>query len=158
MHLPQKKFDLPDETKRGAFLASEFNALRREIELQIVERRKIETQTFIGLAAIYAWLLTRNPPLDPIYMKITLVIPMVFSILGLLRWLGIMMRTMALGAYIQRMEADAAGQGLGWETSLMQLRKRRPLRGQLEGWVEATTWGLTVIGSTGAFIYGIAYL
>ena len=83
--MEEAKLDLSDETKRDAFLATEFNALRREIELQVVERRKVEGQTFAGLAAIYAWVLTRNPPLDPLYMKAALAIPMVFAILGLLR-------------------------------------------------------------------------
>jgi hypothetical protein len=156
--LADNKLDLSDDTKRGAFLATEFNALRREIELQVVERRKVEGQTFVGLAAIYAWVLTRNPPLDPVYMKASLAIPMVFSILGLLRWIAIMMRTMSIGAYIQSMEEKAVGEGRGWETILKQIRKDHPVKGQLEGWIEAITWGLTVIGSFAAFIYAVVKL
>lgn len=121
--LEEAKLDLSDETKRDAFLATEFNVLRREIELQVVERRKVEGQTFGGLAAIYAWVLTRNPPLDPLYMKASLAIPMIFATLGLLRWLAIMMRTMALGGYIQSMEEKAVGQGRGWETTLKKTQR-----------------------------------
>lgn len=128
-----------DETKRDAFLATEFNALRREIELQIVERRKVEGQTFVGLAAIYAWVLTRNPPLEPLYMKASLAVPMVFSLLGLLRWIAIMMRTMTIGAYIRSIEERAVGEGQGWETVLKKMRKEHPFKSQLEGWAEAIT-------------------
>jgi len=156
--LEESKLDLSDETKRDAFLATEFNALRREIELQVVERRKVEGQTFVGLAAIYAWVLTRNPPLDPIYMKASLAIPMVFSLLGLLRWLAIMMRTMAIGAYIQSIEEQAVGDGRGWETILKKMRTEKPVKSQLEGWIESITWGLTVIGSSSAFVYALIYL
>ena len=156
--MEESKLDLSDETKRDAFLATEFNALRREIELQVVERRKVEGQTFVGLAAIYAWVLTRNPPLDPIYMKASLAIPMVFSLLGLLRWLAIMMRTMAIGAYIQSIEEQAVGDGRGWETILKKMRTEKPVKSQLEGWIESITWGLTVIGSSSAFVYALIYL
>lgn len=156
--MDEAKLDLSDETRRDAFLATEFNALRREIELQVVERRKVEGQTFVGLAAIYAWVLTRNPPLDPLYMKASLAIPMVFSILGLLRWLAIMIRTMAIGAYIQSMEEKAVGEGRGWETILKKMREENPVKSQLEGWIESITWGLTVIGSSAAFVYSLIYL
>lgn len=150
--------DISDKTKRDAFFATEFNALRREIELQVVERRKVEGQTFVGLAAIYAWILTRNPPLDPLYTKATLAVPMIFALLGFLRWSAIMLRTMAIGSYIQSMEVHAVGEGQGWETLLKQMRKDRPIKGQLEGWVEAISWGLTIFLSTAAFVYSLIFL
>ncbi|WP_323771507.1 hypothetical protein [Antarctobacter sp.] len=156
--MDEAKLDLSDDTKRDAFLATEFNALRREIELQVVERRKVEGQTFAGLAAIYSWVLTRNPPLDPFYMKASLAIPMFFAALGLLRWLAIMMRIMAIGAYIQSMEEKIVGEGRGWETILKKMREANPVKSQLEGWVESMTWGLSLIGSTAAFIYSLVYL
>lgn len=156
--MADNKLDLSDETKRDAFLATEFNALRREVELQVVERRKVEGQTFVGLAAIYAWVLTRDPPLEPMYMKASLAVAMVFSLLGLLRWIAIMLRTMAIGSYIRSMEEKAVGEGRGWETILREMRTKHPLKGQLEGWVEATTWALTVVGSGSAFIFSLLYL
>lgn len=156
--MENNKLEFSEETKRDAFLATEFNALRREIELQVVERRKVEGQTFVGLAAIYAWVLTRNPPLDPFYMKASLAIPMFFSVLGFLRWVAIMMRTMSIGAYIQSMEEKAVGEGRGWETILKQMREDGPIKNRLEGWVEAVTWCLTIVGSISAFTYAVVVL
>ena len=111
--MDSNKLELSDAAKRDAFLATEFNALRREIEVQVIERRKVEAQTFVGLAAIYAWLLTRDPPLDPTYMKAGLAVATVFSLLGLLRWIAMMTRVMAIGAYIRKMEEQAVGEGRG---------------------------------------------
>lgn len=149
--MDEARVTLSEETKREAFFATEFNALRREIELQIVERRKIEGQTFVGLAALYAWVLTRNPPLDPLFMKASLMVPVAFSILGFLRWSAIMRRIMAIGAYIQSIEEKAVGDGQGWETVLKQMREQNPVRSQFEGWIELTTWGLAIVGSIAVY-------
>ena len=156
--MASKELDLADDTKRDAFLATEFNALRREIELQVAERRKVESQTFAGLAAIYAWVLTRNPPLEPFYMKACLAIPMLFSLFGLLRWIAIMLQTMRIGDYIQSMEDKVVGEAGGWETTLRQMRKDHPIKSQLEGWIEAATWCFVVVGCLSAFIYAVIYL
>jgi len=42
-------------------VTAEYNALRREIELQIAERRKAENQILISIAAVYAWVLVIPP-------------------------------------------------------------------------------------------------
>ncbi|WP_417680193.1 hypothetical protein [Roseibium sp.] len=151
------KLELSKEAVRSAYLTAEFNALRREIEIQISERRKVESQTFVGLAAIYAWVFTRNPPFDSFYMKITLAIPVVFTIIGLLRWLAIMSRTMVLGAYIRSMEESIVGGELGWETILKKIRDKYPFKGRLEGWVEILTWIISILGTISLFIFGYIF-
>lgn len=62
------------------------------------------------------------------------------------RWLAIMIRTMAIAAYIQGIEEKVVGDMHGWETILKSMRKKNPIKSQLEGWMEAITWSLAVIG------------
>ncbi|MEO1108933.1 MAG: hypothetical protein AAFX90_13525 [Pseudomonadota bacterium] len=62
-----------------------------------------------------------------------LLSPLGATLLGLLRWLAIMMRTMAIGAYIQGMEEKAVCEGRGWETILKKIREENPVKSQQPG-------------------------
>lgn len=145
------ELDLSVETKRDAFLTVQFNSLRQEIELQISERRKVEAQTFVGMAVIYAWLFSNFNSIDPDYTRIAFIIPIVFSILGFLRWGGIMMRIMTLSRYNKIVEEKIIGPEGGWEKFLEGVRTDRPLVGRLEGFAEALVWIAAIVGSVTIF-------
>lgn len=129
------------------FIKTEYDALRREIELQISERRRAETQTFISIAAVYAWVLTREHPLDPILYRTALSLPFILATLGLLRWIGIQLRTMTIGHFLRDIEDNYSLKNLGWETYLSERRQQKPLRAQFEGWSELTVWLIVVVAT-----------
>jgi hypothetical protein len=146
------EIDLSDETKRDAFLVVQFNALRQEIELQIAERRRVEAQTFIGLAALYAWTFTSAAGIPHFYYLASLGVAVIFALLGLMRWAGIMVRTMTLGAYNHLIEKAIVGQAGGWEHFLSGFRSTRPIVGRLEGIAEAIAWVFVSLATIGFFL------
>ena len=72
---PSTKLDISISSVGEAFVVAEYDALRREIEPQIAERRKAENQILIAIAAVYARVLTREQPLDPILFRVALALP-----------------------------------------------------------------------------------
>jgi len=141
------KLDLRIESLGEAFVTTQYNALRREIELQIAERRKAENQILISIAAVYAWVLTRDQPLDSVLFRAALCLPVGLACLGFLRWIGIQLRTMTIGRYLNRIERRLSAEEFGWEEFLSDHRKKEPIRGQFEGWSEILIWVLLIAGT-----------
>jgi len=150
---PPTKLDVSINSVGEAFIVAEYNALRREIELQIAERRKAENQILISIAAVYAWVLTRDQPLDPILFRVALSLPAGLACLGFLRWMGIQLRTMTIGEYLNQIEVELSPKGFGWESYLAKHRKTKPLRGQFEGWSEFLIWALLISSTIAAAIW-----
>jgi hypothetical protein len=154
---PKGGLDLSRDTKRIAFLTAEFASLREEISLQVSERRKVETQTFIGLAVLYAWMFSGAADLSPFYLTASFVVAFVFALLGWIRWVGMMTRTMALGTYNYRIEAELVGDGGGWEHYLAEIRHSKPLIGRLEGVAEVAAWAVVVLGTGSIMVFGLTH-
>lgn len=150
---PSAKLDVSISSVGETFVVAEYDALRREIELQIAERRKAENQILIAIAAVYAWVLTRDHPLDPILFRVALALPAGLACLGFLRWMGIQLRTMTIGEYLHRVEAELSPEGFGWERFLGEHRSAKPLRGRFEGWSEFLIWVLLITGTIAAAIW-----
>lgn len=122
------------------FWLIEFDALRREIEIHVSERRKIESQVVVGLAAMYAWAFSLENAVAEILFRAVLGIPPILILLSFLRWSSIHLRTMKIGEYIRLREETNAPPKTGWETYIANDRASRPIWGQLEGWTEFLVW------------------
>ena len=82
-----------------------------------------------------------------------LALPAVLCLLGFLKWVSVVVRTMTLGNYIREAEEALAGSPKGgWEHYLFGYRSRKPFFGQLEGWTEFMFWVLAFAGSIGASV------
>ena len=124
------------------FTVAEYNTLRKEIEIHIADRSRVESQVYIGVFAIYGWLSVNVEKLEGIYERIGLGLPIAIVVLGFIRWWGIHSRTILIGTYIKdRIEilypADGA---VGWETYLSGERKREPILRNSEGASEFAGW------------------
>ncbi|MCB1497054.1 MAG: hypothetical protein KDJ86_14800 [Bauldia sp.] len=155
---PGQKADAGDlkvsiDSLGDGFLIAEYNAMRREIELQISERRKAENTIFFSIAAVYAWVLTRDKNFDPLLFRASLVLPVVLACLGFLRWAGIQMRTMTIGEYLSDLEKRLSSNSIGWETYLSSHRKKYPIRGRFEGWSEVVVWCLIICATVATAIF-----
>ncbi len=137
------------DANSSAFDLAEFDALRREIELHIAERRKIENQVILGLAAIYSWLFTRDATFPAYLFKAGLAIPALMVFLGFVRWMAIQLRTMKLGEYLSGVEVGLSRKKTGWEHFLANHRTERPIMGQFEGWSEIVVWSA---------LFGVSFL
>ncbi|MBL9050568.1 MAG: hypothetical protein JNK19_10705 [Tabrizicola sp.] len=126
---------------------TEFDALRREIEIHISERRKIESQLVIGISALYAWSFSIEPTIDPILFRLALLIPPIVIFLSFLRWASLHLRTMKIGQYIRKLESEQLQSCIGWESFIAEDRANRPFWGQLEGWSEFLVWLALFVGS-----------
>ena len=146
------KLELNIETMGEAFVTAQYNALRREVELQISERRKAENQILISIAAVYAWVLTRDQSLDPVLFRTALSLPVGLACLGFLRWIGIQLRTMTIGTYLDQVEQGLSVDGFGWEDFLREHRNKHPVRGRFEGWSELLIWLLLISGTIWAAV------
>jgi hypothetical protein len=129
VELDADALSVADKDRRG-FLLAEFQSLRKEIDLQIAERRKIESQVVLGVAAVYSWLLTRDASLDPSLIKAGFILPVVVTLLGFVRWSALMMTVMNLGKYLHQVEGILGHETDGWERFLRQKRKTNPFTGQ----------------------------
>ncbi len=122
-------------------MLEEFKSLRSEIDIHIQARAKLENQVFIGVFALYGWLFSLTNISDPVLFRVGLGLPIIISITGFLRWSAIQLRTVEIGTYLKvieiRMLRDKLG---GWENYLDRVRTSRPIRGQMEGWVEFIAW------------------
>ena len=79
-----------DETIIGKdFWLIEFDALRREIEIHVSERRKIESQVVVGLAALYAWAFSLEKDAAEFLFHAVLSIPPILILLRAPRFLTI---------------------------------------------------------------------
>ncbi len=125
--MENRQVKLTGEARRETFLLAEHSTIRSEIDLQIVERRRVEAQTFVGVAAVYAWALTREEPIHEPYFLAVLAVPVFLTIVGFLRWIGIILRTMALGQYAKQTEVQMLGKHGGWEVNLEKSRRKRPI-------------------------------
>jgi hypothetical protein len=137
-----------DETIIGKdFWLIEFDALRREIELHVSERRKIESQVVVGLAALYAWAFSLEKDAAEFLFHAVLSIPPILILLSFFRWSSIHLRTMKIGEYIRKREEAIFSKKVGWETYIANERASRPIWGQFEGWTEFLVWLVLFGGS-----------
>jgi hypothetical protein len=131
---------------------TEFDALRREIEIHISERRKIENQIVIGVSALYAWAFSLEAATSPSLFRLALLIPPIVILLSFLRWASLHMRTTKIGQYIRSLETGKLKGSLGWETFITADRAKRPFWGQFEGWTEFLVWLALFVGSLLALV------
>jgi hypothetical protein len=104
----------------------EFLALRREVEAQVAETRRIELAAIGGVAAIYAWLATHSP----IYgiEEWAWLLPILLPLFGGFRSRAIGYRIDDIREYLQKIEKEIPkDRNLvgGWETFLAQPSRRK---------------------------------
>lgn len=130
-----------------AFLVAEFDALRREIELEIKELRELLRYAIVSSGAIWAWLLSQS---QSKLSQLGCFLPFALSVLLLGQALLVRKKIFDLGAYVQRIEqAFHLPDRLGWET---QMTRGMIKRDNLPRW-ENSVWGLLCVGNcVGALI------
>ena len=112
----------------------EYESLRKEIEIHIADRRKVETQSILAIFGIYAWLLSRPSGFDPELLKLALGLPLGVALYGYIKWEALMFRTIQIGRYIKNLESKFSDSSIyGWEHSLKKQRTHMRIVGQLEG-------------------------
>ena len=121
------------EKRQREFHAQEYECLRREIEMHIADRRKVETQHTIAATVIYAWLISEQSTLAPFLLNFVIFLPFVILLLGYFKWEALMLRTIQIGQYLATLEEKLAADGTGWEAYLKTEREDKTIKGQLEG-------------------------
>lgn len=120
-----------------AFFLEEYKALRREIEIHLLERGRIEAQVYIGVFATLAWLAVNGNKLTGIYERLGFGLPMAIVLVGLLRCWAVHARTLMIGKYVQRIESNLLLRGVeGWEGWLAKQRANEPLLRNPQGSAE----------------------
>jgi hypothetical protein len=137
--------------KPDTFLITEFDALRREIELEIKEIGDYLRYAILSSGAIWAWLLSRPDSRIP---HIGCSVPLVLT--ALLFGYTVVIRTKIFGIakYIQRIERLCdLPDGLGWESQFEKGFKR----GNVEKW-EYTMWAILGAANLAGAILVMAFL
>ena len=106
------------------FYKSQYEGLRREIELGLTESRSIERYAAIAAGAVWAWLATNGTSAGYGWCWF---IPIAFPILGGLRAYAILGHFGLIGSYLRLLEKKVCDQNVpGWETFLQDPQKYNP--------------------------------
>jgi hypothetical protein len=137
--------------KPNAFLITEFDALRREIELEIKEIGDFLRYAILSSGAIWAWLLSRPDSRIP---HIGCFVPLVLTLLLFGHTVVIRTKIFGIAKYIKRIEqlSDLPNE-LGWETQFEKGFKR----GNVENW-EYTTWAILGAANAAGAILVMVFL
>ena len=129
-----------------AFHEKEYEALRREIELDIKETRSLERNALLANAAIFTWLATTGKEFLGHWWLPWL--PVVISGLAAFRSFALLSRMMELGDYIAKLECTFGS--LGWERERIKHKdeqKHMPTQAttttRLKAWFRARPFVLT---------------
>jgi hypothetical protein len=126
------------------FLTQEFNALRKEIELEIKELREYLRYAIIASGAIWAWFLSHSQPQIP---QLARFLPLALSALLFGQTIVVRKKVYKIGSYITKIEgAFPLPAGLGWETQLLTGGIKRD---SVPFW-EKAVWVVLCIGNLGA--------
>lgn len=139
------KAPIPDEARRE-FHLKEWEALKAEVTSQIDHTRKLELATVGGLAAFYAWFVTKDPS------RYVLVVPCLLVLLGALRSWGTLVRIQEIATYLRTLEAafSLETDGLiGWDrTRDVRFPKSSPFKVSA-----ALFWGAALLVSLAAWCF-----
>src|SRR5664280_2732559 len=98
------------------FYKSQYEGLRREVELNLTQARSVERYAAIAAGVVWAWLATNGTPAGYGWCWF---IPVVFPILGALRSYAIHGHYGLIGSYLRLLEKHVCDPNLpGWETFL----------------------------------------
>jgi len=106
----------PTESDKCTFCLKkeEYIALRREVDATIKELSTVERNCLLSVAAIYAWLFSNSAPND--FVNLAWNIPLLITILSILRTIAIDKHLKILGSYLQKIENDTVTHREGWES------------------------------------------
>lgn len=141
------------------FHMAEYEGLRREIEVQIADRRRVEIHSVVAIFIVYAWLFSRPPNVNPELMQIAMALPIGAAVYGLLKWEALMIRTIQIGAYIRKIEERlTVAPELGWEHYLRTERQGLfSVFGAMEGHAGRLFWVLLVAATIAVFVWFTGY-
>lgn len=132
----------PSDEIQFNFILEEFNAMRREIDLQIEARRKIEISGAAASAAIVIWLLANKSYIDAIENQVVWSIPFLLSLLMSLKAFGILKRTIEIAEYIKLIEKAIIQNRApyGWHHFLDRKKLKSPISCRFEGFISLVFW------------------
>lgn len=118
------------------FHVREHASLRREIELDKQEMRRLEVYAVIGTGLVWSWIVTSSNPVP----EYAWFIPMLFSILGLLKTQGLIKSILIKAAYLRELEKAVSKFELlqGWENYIEEHR------GEYPSWLNWLFWLLLI--------------
>jgi hypothetical protein len=134
-------------TDPQAFLIQEFNALRKEIEMEIKQLRDYLQYAILASGGIWAWFLSHS---QLQIIQTAYFLPFALSLLLCAQTIVLRKKIFKLGSYIAAIECRFnLPDGLGWETQLVTGRIKRdwvPL-------VEMLIWAALCLGNFGAAFF-----
>ena len=140
------------------FRLEEYKSLWQIKNLLSTERRRIETFSIVGIVAIYGWILAHPLPTEDGEVRIMLILPVLLSILGLVRWIGVQSHMQKLVTYSRNFERRIFSSEGSWETFIEETRAKRPMYGYMETISEFTVWAALVLISVSIFLFWFKYI
>jgi hypothetical protein len=121
----------------------EYEALHREIEASTQELLTLERYALIGSGAVWTWLATTK--LVPKPPEIVWWIPVLFSLLGILRTWALLKSIARTSSYLQLLESVVYDQEIlgGWETFIHKPENRKQYLRKFT-WI---FWGVLLIAT-----------
>jgi hypothetical protein len=133
--------------EQQAFLLQEFNALRKEIEMEIKQLRDYLQAAILASGGIWAWFLSHPDPKLP---PMAYFIPLFLSALLFAQTFGLRAKIFKLGDYIADIEKSfQLPTILGWERNLRSGRIKRDRVPRLE----KTIWSCLCAGNLLAALF-----
>ena len=132
----------------------EYEQLRAVISYNIAERRRIEGFVVLAVAAFYSWYFASSEKIPKELHRYALIVPIILSLLGAARWLGIQLMIFVIAKRMRQIEEEVGHvsgpneKGSGWEHFMEKQRRGGLLSwtiGRAESWSEILVW-LTLIG------------
>lgn len=103
------------------YLIAEYDALRREIEIEIRELGEFLRYGLLASGGIWAWLLSRTAHV----ITVAYYLPLVVSVILFIETRLVLKNLMLVGAYLQNVERHfQLPHALGWEKHLQATRRK----------------------------------
>ncbi|NQW11099.1 MAG: hypothetical protein HQ481_14625 [Alphaproteobacteria bacterium] len=129
------------------FYMEEYRSLRSEIEYRMKAAERIEYASGVAIFMIYAWFSQREIP------YIFWWIPVAVPLLGIVRQIGLLIRTMQIADYVRQIEAKICTESpSGWEHFLRE--KRLSPTGYPVSVSGYAIWGFLLVGTTAIALNG----